>query len=770
MNAVGAIKRLSLAAMLGALITALTPSVGALECEGLPLRDGCLFTVTGADTPDPDDGFAVTNAYDVPVWDFVRGRDRDALGYPISQRWTDGPFTLQAFQKVILQWDPNKQRMNYYNTLDALANRYPEVELPFVPSHQVLAEDQGAGFGTIVRNHLALLDQNETIKARFLAEPDWLNLYGLPIRYEEREVDGNPQGVQMLRTQRTVFVVWNVPAPGITVGRVNLQNVPDKVKRLSNVIIPDHAKAPVDERSPEIVAAKARAEIYSLLWAAYVDSPIEQEAIDRLEAIASLSPEVFSLLMHNRFDISSRSGVIRDLYHLLNQPPTEQTLDSLDLVFRIASLPWVQDGITADEQLPVRILSDSSFLIPAYVEAVLHRDWLHDGINGTEVRFLDQTYGSLYVKVSNPPTREHIGRIMAQLVAMPYMDTIEGYEADVFPNLELAYSLRVSEGSERVTAQGVVVSHLTSNLDALEGVVSYLTSKGGLTDEQTRVIDLMTKFGRLRDSITNLHDPTQIDPYLADPASLGITIEGREISLPLAGPTLLLIVRDVQAHPQTMNTLEHAVRLVEGTMGEPFPTSAVLMLVSEGFYGSAAVPEFTISPFVVSAASTLTLGEEIMVHELGHFYWDAGPKWITEGGATFMEFIHGYRDQEFLPTLVDQCTADGIANITGQENRLEQCNYWLGAALFLNLHNELGSETFFASFRRLYISLALVKSSYLRSVDEETNFWHPFECDYCDGVNPGLYHLRRAFVDENSPEAAAIAEAIILRWYYGGYR
>ena len=129
--------------MVVALFAVLAPSVSALECEGIPLDGGCLFTVTGGDTPDPDDGFAVTNAYDVPLWDFVKDKDRDALGYPISQRWVDGPFTLQAFQKVILQWDPGKSRMNYYNTLDALANRYPEVELPFVPAHQILEEDQG---------------------------------------------------------------------------------------------------------------------------------------------------------------------------------------------------------------------------------------------------------------------------------------------------------------------------------------------------------------------------------------------------------------------------------------------------------------------------------------------------------------------------------------------------------------------------------------------------------------------------------------------------
>ena len=125
--------RWAAAATLLAILVALAPSVSALDCEGTPLDGGCLFTITGGDTDDPDDGFAVTNADAVPLWDFVRERDLQAIGFPISQRWVDGPFTLQAFQKVILQWDPGKQRMNYYNTLDALANRYPGVQLPNVP-------------------------------------------------------------------------------------------------------------------------------------------------------------------------------------------------------------------------------------------------------------------------------------------------------------------------------------------------------------------------------------------------------------------------------------------------------------------------------------------------------------------------------------------------------------------------------------------------------------------------------------------------------------
>ena len=247
-------RRRRLRVVLAVLAIAVVAALGvwpaaALECEGIALDDGCLFTITGGDTADPDDGYAVTNIHGVPLWDFVRQRDLQAIGYPISQRWVNGPFTFQAFQKVILQWDPNNHRMNYYNTLDVLANRYPEVKLPNVPPHQILAADRGANFATITQNHLALLDQNAAIKERFLSEPDWLNLYGLPISYEEREVNGHPQGLQMLRAQRTVFVIWNVPAPGTTVGRVNLQNVPDKVKKLNNVVIPGAAKAPVTQEA-----------------------------------------------------------------------------------------------------------------------------------------------------------------------------------------------------------------------------------------------------------------------------------------------------------------------------------------------------------------------------------------------------------------------------------------------------------------------------------------------------------------------------------------
>ena len=204
--------------ILVALTFALAGPARAVACDGAVLSTGgCLFTITGGDTADTTDGFPVTNKADIPVWDVYRNLNLQKVGYPISQRWTNGPFTLQAFQKIILQWDEANRRFNYYNTLDVLQNAYG-VNLPNVPAHAVLPEDAGAPFAQIVENHLALLDQNPKIKAAFLAESDWLNLFGLPIAYEEREVNGNPQGLQLLRAQRIVFEVWNVPAPGTSLG------------------------------------------------------------------------------------------------------------------------------------------------------------------------------------------------------------------------------------------------------------------------------------------------------------------------------------------------------------------------------------------------------------------------------------------------------------------------------------------------------------------------------------------------------------------------
>ncbi len=385
------VRRLLLVTAVCLLIAATPKPAQALGCgpeAGLVLSDGCLFTITGSDTPNPSDGFAVTNADGVPLWDFVSAKNLQAIGYPISQRWTSGPFTFQAFQKVILQWDPGRERMNYYNTLDALANRYPHIELPNVPPHEVLAEDTGADFATVTRNHLAILENNAKIKARFLAEPDWLNLYGLPIRYEAREAAGNPEGLQVLRTQRTVFEIWNVPAPGTTVGRVQLQNIPDKVKRLDNVIIPNAAKAPraalhaepaptavAEEQAPVTVSPRVSRAIERLDWVADGTTPLEEAMIGRIKTLAATSEELF-------WHILQRVWV--DGIH---SPPDHASLSVLQIIIRIANLPWIQDGLAESEHDAFQDVYDAE---TAALRAINGLNWVQDGLTEIEQSAVEQ--------------------------------------------------------------------------------------------------------------------------------------------------------------------------------------------------------------------------------------------------------------------------------------------------------------------------------------------------------------------------------------------
>ncbi len=740
-----AIRQLVLGVMTVALAATLAAPAYAIGCEGIALPDGCLFTITGNDTPDPNDGFAVTNAYDVPMWDFVKDRDLDAVGYPISQRWVDGPFTLQAFQKVILQWSPGENRMNWYNTLDVLAAKYPDVELPNVPRHQVLAANQGVtDFAVMTRNHLAILEANSAIKAAYLAKPNWLDLYGLPIRYEEREVNGHPQGLQLLRAQRTVFEIWNVSAPGTSVGSVSLQNVPDKVKELTNVIIPDQAKEPQTEVSPEVLATKVTTMIYSLPWVSTEITPLEQDVIDRLESIAKASPDIFWYLIRDMKLPSTSSIIERPIY----SKPTTFTLTAIELLTEITNLTWMQDGVDKFELLAFRILCDSTFIWPAYIEVLLKELWLRDGLSQDELRFLDRTYNTLYSLTLFPGNPQRLGEIIAQLMAMPYMDTIEGFEPHVFSALTLIYG---------------------DDLQALQGIISYLASKGGLTDEHALILRIHGGDQEYIDSITDINNPKQFDQYLVEPSSRGITLEKRQIFLPRAGPTLLMIVRDGFASTRTMDILEDSVRLIEDTMGEAYPTKTVV-LVREGMYTSSNLPIVRFRSIDFRSEHVDDYTKSTLIHELAHHYWHRGTAWIYEGASTFIEVRTGYISAEGLNTKLARCSVNRIADISDEQDLLEGCPYSLGASLFLDLYNNLGDDRFHKAFRKLYRIITSFVSDY--QLITRGNIWinRPESddyCGYCGGVDPALYHVRLAFVNESDPVVAAIADPIISRWFYG---
>ena len=238
--------RLLIASIVAVAAWMIVPSVRAAGCSFIALSDGCLYTNTGADSEDRFDGFLVTNVDGIPFWDFYQTLDPQDVGFPISQRFLLDGFWVQAFQKVILQWQRESNSFQFVNTLDLLAERHPNVRLPFLPERAVLAVPVGASFPERTAVHLAILDQNPEIRGAFLSQPNWLELYGLPVGYGVF-ADG---AVEVLRAQRAAFAIWRIEAPGVRVGQVVRQNIPDEIKKLSEILIPDEAKLP--SRQPSV--------------------------------------------------------------------------------------------------------------------------------------------------------------------------------------------------------------------------------------------------------------------------------------------------------------------------------------------------------------------------------------------------------------------------------------------------------------------------------------------------------------------------------------
>ena len=118
------------------------------------------------------------------------------------------------------------------------------------------------------------------------------------------------------------------------------------------------------------------------------------------------------------------------------------------------------------------------------------------------------------------------------------------------------------------------------------------------------------------------------------------------------------------------------------------------------------------------------------------------------------------------------CPVDRIADISAIQGApgAGSCPYALGASLFLDLSKALGEQEFRARFGRLYTMIAAADSVYLSQTYGDIWLNSPETgnyCDYCGGVDPGLYFVRRAFMDGASPEIAHIANHIISHWYYG---
>ena len=190
------------------------------------IPNGHFFTQTNG-RDDSLAGFSVTNADGVPLWDaFQQLGGVDVLGYPVTRRFQSDGFTVQAFQKAVLQWQGD--HFAFLNTFDALHDHGRDEWLETnrqTPRPFDTAPDNGLTFDKVTQRHLGLLDKvPKPLKDRFLADDQWLDHYGLPVATAEY-----PNSV-VVRAQRATFQYWKEAVPWAAKGEVTLANGGDLAK------------------------------------------------------------------------------------------------------------------------------------------------------------------------------------------------------------------------------------------------------------------------------------------------------------------------------------------------------------------------------------------------------------------------------------------------------------------------------------------------------------------------------------------------------------
>ena len=189
---------------------------------------GHFFTQTSGRKDSPS-GFAVTDRDGVPLWTAFQSLGGiDVLGYPVSRRFELDGFVVQAFQKSVLQWRPERKGFDFLNTFDVLHDRgrddwlavYRQTPPPFDT-----APDAGLAWERVVARHLGLLDKvPAALKQQFLADPDWLDHYGLPVATQDL-----PNSV-VVRAQRASLQYWKEAVPWAAKGSVTVANGGDLAK------------------------------------------------------------------------------------------------------------------------------------------------------------------------------------------------------------------------------------------------------------------------------------------------------------------------------------------------------------------------------------------------------------------------------------------------------------------------------------------------------------------------------------------------------------
>ena len=419
----------------------------------------------------------------------------------------------------------------------------------------------------------------------------------------------------------------------------------------------------------------------------------------------------------------------------------ERTREKLEL------LPWIRDGLQPGERADYDYLVRLADKYPFAMSKALDKNWLQDGVARTEFAVI-----------------ESLGLLSAdslvRIIAMPFLERID--PAD--PNAAAALQQLENDSG-----------------DDFQRIMAHPTIADGIDDEEAKIVTLMYGTNRYRQEL--------VEPLLS---GTDVYLEERAIQLPLAGETLLAIIRVQDQRDGLMDSLEIAVRNMEMFVGDPFPTNYAALLLPR--FHPVEEPEgvwagtHQVISFRYDTPWSAEVTKVSLAHELAHYYFGSwfgiGGRtarmrdWMAEGAAQFLGNSLSEKvrvGRPVAPTLAPCHSAKTIAELDAREiaqpgtfaerradiDRAEEdgpqdvddrwlCNYTLGEGLFIDLYQELGEETFLQGMGNLY----------RKTLRDDPS-------DDCEGTYAEICHLRHAFHTAVPPGDAARVKAIVDKWYYG---
>lgn len=412
---------------------------------------------------------------------------------------------------------------------------------------------------------------------------------------------------------------------------------------------------------------------------------------------------------------------------------------------KVNRLSWIQNGMDqTEEQRALTLLHLREQTTEQLFRAVIEKPWVDDGISKDE----ESTIRALTMLGSWPHDHEPTA---LRLLEMPFLQSVQGSDAAAVNSLSWMALNVVGPG-------GVVVNYL-------DQVMSYPEMSDGITDREAKIVAVFQVLWSVRpDLMPSLLEPETVSlaervvwlPLAGETSLAVIQIDTNTAGILDLMEQALRAQEDFMAVPFPNSYVPLLV--TDADPERPGGHFNGIITVEPGLETSAHTIAHELAHVYWSgfAPSWLVEGAAELMEEINQGEINSAPT-FSSPTCSLASNIFNLRKIE----LQGQLSGDSDASKkTRDDIYSSRCNYTFGRELYFDLYQQLGNFAFRQGFTRLYLILA-------SATGRSEPFHNDKYYDKCRGPEQGLCYVREAFVTQAAPTDAAVANEIINYWYYG---